>query len=420
MNLLVAGATDVGLVREHNEDNFAVIRRAHGARQEVTELQTLEMDEAGVLLVVCDGMGGAAAGEIASAMAVEALASPASSIEGPVVATPDGLSDPGLCSFARGLRAAAYLANRQIFQAQQADPNRAGMGTTMTAVGVLPDRLVMAQVGDSRAYLLRQGLLVQVTRDQSLVNQLIELGQLTEAQARDFEQSNVILQALGVQEEVEVQLSTVALCEGDRVVVCSDGLTGVLTDEEIAHSLGHAPDVASACRDLIELAKSGGAPDNVTVIAAQFTGGTLRAASPEGRVVYERWWLDEERLPPASPTQFEVTAKSPSIPEQSTVGRVELLFSAMVMLIVALAGIVIATALYRHAPRVECTILSPEGHPIHLNGRDTGVRTQSGGRTTVTLPPGRQRIGRGDADDEQWIEVAATKACVIQFAEAGP
>src|SRR5205814_8551622 len=121
---------------------------------------------------------------------------------------------------------------------------RAGMGTTTTGVGVIGQHLVMVQVGDSRAYVLRSGVLTQVTRDQSLVNQLLETGQISEEQARMFEHSNVILQALGVQEDVEVLLSTVELRRGDRLVVCSDGLTGVVPDEEVGALAASSDDMA--------------------------------------------------------------------------------------------------------------------------------------------------------------------------------
>ena len=222
--LHVAGRTDVGLVREHNEDNFVVVDLERKSREAVDGMRTIELGRRGALLVVCDGMGGAAAGEVASSMAVDSVFE---SMSADPVEVPDG---ERLAAFARRMRSAAYGANQKIFDASRTDAARAGMGTTMTAVGTVDDQLVMAQVGDSRCYLLRSGTLTQVTRDQSLVNQLVETGQITEEQAKLFEHSNVILQALGVQADVEVLLSTVPLKRGDKVVVCSDGLTGVVTD----------------------------------------------------------------------------------------------------------------------------------------------------------------------------------------------
>ena len=160
------------------------------------------------------------------------------------------------------------------------------MGTTMTAAGIVDGNLVVAQVGDSRAYLLREGVLTQVTHDQSLVNQLIELGEITVEEARHFEYQNVILQALGVQTDVDVQLSTVPLRRGDRLIVCSDGLSGVVEDEELAVILGTADDMDKACQLLIERARSGGGPDNITVVAARFDGESLPPPTAADQVTY--------------------------------------------------------------------------------------------------------------------------------------
>ena len=202
------GRTDVGLIREHNEDSFVIVRLDDGAR-EPEKLAAHTLGPRGTCCVVCDGMGGAAAGEVASGMAIESLA--ATMLDEHMVDAPDGVVDDERQHLARKLRGAARDANAKIFTEARENLARSGMGTTMTAVHLWRDSALIAQVGDSRAYVWRQGAFTQVTRDQSLVNQLLETGQITVEQAKFFEHSNVILQALGVQEEVEVQLSKVEL-----------------------------------------------------------------------------------------------------------------------------------------------------------------------------------------------------------------
>ncbi len=425
----VAGRTDVGLVREHNEDNFVVIDLDKKARESVDGMRTFEPGDRGALLVVCDGMGGAAAGEVASQMAVDAVFT-AMTATAPEPAQPT--AEARLASFARRLRSAAYTANQLIFDASRADNARAGMGTTMTTVGIVDDRLVMAQVGDSRAYVLRGGAIVQVTRDQSLVNQLIEAGQITEEQARLFEHSNVILQALGVQQDVEVLLSTVELRQGDRVVVCTDGLTGVVTDEEVAAIAGATEDVAEACRLLIEMARGAGGPDNITVVVARCEGEGLRAPAPEDAVKYERWRLDEPEPPPARPATGPHT-RVPTAPHHPIAGpgdppprvatprrvrTAEVFFSAMLLFALALGGVIAASLLYRNAPAAECTVSgAAAGLAIRLDGRDTGARTRDGA-TALRLPPGRHRIGlRGPKAPafERTVEVPAGGRCAAAF-----
>ena len=214
------GRTDVGQVREHNEDAYVVVRLEDDQR-EVDKLRQHDLGARGTLLVVCDGMGGAAAGEVASSMAVEAIGAVMLGQE--KFAPPAGVTDDEKQSLARKLRQSAREANARIFREARENVTRAGMGTTMTAALLWKDHALIAQVGDSRCYVWRQGKFsTQVTRDQSLVNQLLESGHITAEQAKFFEHSNVILQALGVQEDVEVQLSRVELRRGDRLLLCSD------------------------------------------------------------------------------------------------------------------------------------------------------------------------------------------------------
>jgi protein phosphatase len=149
------------------------------------------------------------------------------------------------------------------------------MGTTATVAALIDDHLFLGQVGDSRAYLLRDDKLVQITRDQSLVNQLIEAGQLTEEEAENFEHNNIILQALGTADSVQVDLTYAELRRGDTLLLCSDGLSGMVRNDEIREVLRSFEDPLEACRELTDRANQAGGHDNVTVVVARFEGEGL-------------------------------------------------------------------------------------------------------------------------------------------------
>ena len=421
IHLHVAGKTDVGLVREHNEDNFTVVDLAKEGALPVEEMQQVELTERGAVLLVCDGMGGAAAGEIASAMAVETVRE---SMQKAVI-PPNLDGEQRKASFARRLRSAAFTANEKIFEAARIDPDKIGMGTTMTAVGVIDNHLVMAQVGDSRAYLLRDGVLTQLTRDQSLVNELLESGQITEEQAVMFEHSNVILQALGVQQDVDVLLSTIELRKGDRIVVCSDGLTGVVADEEVGALAYVSDDVADSCRLLIDVARGAGGPDNITAIVARFDGDGLVDPSEKDPVIaYTRWRLDE---PTPSATTAQKSATQRAIPQIAPVPAdsfepsrrpdfARTFFSAMLLFALAMASLIVASTLHRGDGAASCTVTAAPGLRIRIDGFETGARTEVGS-TQLHLPSGRHRIrlqGPGAPAGEQAVEVG-TGLCAARF-----
>lgn len=283
--------TDVGQIREHNEDNFLVADLTLRSRGLGDGSGGAGGGQAigrhGSVFAVCDGMGGAAAGEIASQLAVDIV------FERLV----DGLEDDRVLSrddLARRLVRAIEAAGLRIFQEAKVDRTRRGMGTTVTAAALLDDHLFFAQVGDSRGYLLRQGQLVQLTRDQSLVNQLIEAGQLTEEEAETFEHNNIILQALGTADTVQVDLTFCELRKGDTLMLCSDGLSGMVRFEDIREVLRSTTDPAEACKQLTDRANQAGGHDNVTVIVARFDGASL-IAGPEGEPLkYRKYVLPEE------------------------------------------------------------------------------------------------------------------------------
>lgn len=267
----VFGRTDVGQVRDHNEDNFLVadLTKASRGLMEADRIQTV--GERGTLLGVCDGMGGAAAGEVASQLAVDII------YQRMVSGDPPGSHD----ELAARLVSAIESAGTRIFAEAKADRSRRGMGTTSTVAALVDDHLFFGQVGDSRAYLLRGDRMVQVTRDQSLVNQLIEAGQLTEEEAETFEHNNIILQALGTADTVQVDLTFVELRRGDVLLVCSDGLSGMVRNDEIREVLRTFDDPLEACRELTDRANQAGGHDNVTVVVARFEGDGLEPPSPE-------------------------------------------------------------------------------------------------------------------------------------------
>jgi PPM family protein phosphatase len=295
----VVGRTDVGLVREHNEDNYLLADLATGSRDPAT---FHEVSPAGLLLAVCDGMGGAAAGEVASQMAVDTLYEMMRRSVPP--ADRDGL--------ARSLVRSVEEAGTRIFESARADRSRRGMGTTATVAGLMDRTLFVGQVGDSRAYVLRNGELKQITKDQSLVNQLIEAGQLTEDEAEAFEHSNIILQALGTTEAVSVDLTFLELRCGDRLLMCSDGLSGLVHGDKIRETLSEIRALDVCCERLIELAKDGGGHDNVTVILAEFGGAGLAQPQPTDIVGYQQYPLplDQDRKL-ASPLHSDMPTLAP-------------------------------------------------------------------------------------------------------------
>lgn len=226
--------TDIGCLRDHNEDSLVV---------------------APPLFVVADGMGGHAAGEVASEIAVDVIADLAPE-------HPDG----------EALAHAVKEANRAVIQAAREGRGREGMGTTVTAALLEGERLVIAQVGDSRAYLLHQGKLQQLTRDHSLVADMIEAGQLTPEEARTHPQRSVITRALGSDLHLQPDIYEINVETGDRLLICSDGLSGMVDDEGIEHTLRRVQDPQRCASQLVNEAVANGGHDNVTVIVADVTG----------------------------------------------------------------------------------------------------------------------------------------------------
>lgn len=249
MNLLVevAGKTDVGCVRANNEDNFGYDSR-HG------------------IYVVCDGMGGQAAGEVASKMGVDIVLNyfREGALSGmyPQVGVPlEGVSEGG-----QALAGAIRLANRTIHETGQHQVGRAGMGSTMVAVLIRDNQFSIGNVGDSRIYMVRQGAIQQLTQDHSLVMEQVRRGYITLEQAARSEMQNIILRALGSDEAVEVDIEDLVLLAGDVLVMSSDGLTKYVEDEEILEIVSLHSSLEQVCDALIGLARSRGGDDNITCL----------------------------------------------------------------------------------------------------------------------------------------------------------
>jgi protein phosphatase len=199
--------------------------------------------------------------------------------------------------FAYRMREAVERANQHIHNYAKEHVEVRGMGTTATVAGVFGTGLWLAQIGDSRGYLARDGEVIQLTKDQSLMQRLVDAGELTEEEAEQSERRNIILQALGPDPRVKVDLTHQPLRRGDTLVICSDGLSALVRREEIGELLRRIPDLASACSAMIDLANGRGGPDNITVVLARFEGEGLDEARGTGEVGYQEYPLPEGAMP---------------------------------------------------------------------------------------------------------------------------
>mgnify|MGYP001224357752 CR=1 FL=1 len=283
----VCGRTHRGRVRKDNQDSMLVADLARTEAENAappvgTSLGPLRfaLTERGAILLVADGMGGRAGGARASALAAAAVHESM---------TDDATHGSSPDAFVHRLRRALDIANEEIHEESRRDDALRGMGTTATLAGLRAGVVYLAQVGDSRAYLLRSGSLARVTRDQSFVQDLIDSGVLSEQEARGV-RDNRILQALGTGPTVTPEVTYHDLRRDDVLLLCSDGLSRVVGDEEILEVVRGATDCLTVCDQLIALANARGGPDNVTVLVARVAGSGLgRAENGDGvgRRVYE-------------------------------------------------------------------------------------------------------------------------------------
>ncbi len=251
--VIVAGETNIGMKRTHNEDNFDLLD-----------------DER--LFIVADGMGGHASGEVASKLAIETLREFFLSTAQDPEATWPYKMDKSRGYEENRLITGVKLANLRIHEAQQREPKLRGMGTTMVAILVIDEGVLVAHVGDSRVYRLRNGTLEQLTEDHSLLNDYIKMKRLTEEEIANFPHKNVIVRALGMKDSVKVDTRLDPPQVGDVYVMCSDGLSGPVTDPEILEIAQATPDLKQQASKLIERANKNGGPDNVTVVCIRWMG----------------------------------------------------------------------------------------------------------------------------------------------------
>jgi PPM family protein phosphatase len=349
----VTALSDTGRVRSHNEDRYLAQPP---------------------LMAVADGMGGAQAGEVAAGVAVDRLGD---------LRAPVGADE---------LQRAIEEANAEIRRMAAEDPERAGMGTTVTAALVgAGGRLDLLHVGDSRAYLFRDGRLRRLTDDHSLVGEMVRQGTLAPEEAEAHPQRNVITRALGAEPQVEVDRSTEALAAGDVLLLCTDGLSGYLSEEAIGKLLGEAPSLEEAAQALVEGANALGGADNVTVLLARFEAVESTARAP---------------VIPSPPEPAPKPARPPQVlqrVERRRARRGPILAAILAILALGIGGAVYAGSRTYFVDGREQTVRVGHGFPLELGGlhlftdwQDTGVRS-SVVRAAEPAALERSLSGQGEA-----------------------
>lgn len=280
MKLITGAVTDVGRVRNGNEDAFIV-------------------DERIGLYAVADGMGGHQAGEVASATALESLRA--------LVATGAAIGN------------ALEAANAAVFEKAKARPDLRGMGTTVTAGSLINDALVIAHVGDSRAYLMRDGEMTQITKDHSLVEELVREGRLTEEEATTHPQRSIITRALGIDADVDIDVVTIELQIGDRILLCSDGLTTMVHATDIAAILRRESDPLRAATTLVDTANAAGGDDNITTLVADVIAGPDGVAADATQSFSNTESETDQLALTGHPSPADVT--TPPLPQDATAAR---------------------------------------------------------------------------------------------------
>lgn len=268
-SLTVYGNTDTGVVRTSNEDAFVIADLTGGTLIQEGKIVRFEIGKRGVLLAVSDGMGGHKAGEVASALVLESLRRSMSRLD-------------GTGNYDELIEQATLQANQAVWEGS-ALPGREHMGATLTALFIHGNHAHIAEVGDSRAYLIRGGEVRQVTRDQSYVQFMVDSGAMTAEEAEGSRLRNVILQSMGHKPTVKVGLGRLELRHHDAFILCSDGLSNKVSDEELKTAVLTSPRLDVACQRLIDLAKQRGGEDNITAIIGGMSGD-LPAQVPGERI----------------------------------------------------------------------------------------------------------------------------------------
>ncbi len=300
VSVSVFAYTDIGRQRSENEDAFLIADLTTGKVGLRPDMITHPIGERGSLLIVSDGMGGAAAGEVASELAVRIIRQ--SLLE----------MHPDIDVYQR-LKIATEVANESIWNEAKGNASLQGMGATVTAALVQGTHAYLTQVGDSRAYLIRGEQIKQITKDQSYAQMLVDSGAIKPEQMDSVPQ-NIISQALGTQPGVQVALTSVQICRNDYLILCSDGLSGKIQPDEMRKVMMESSDLSLACRRLIAMANERGGEDNITVVAARFDGFGLEVANEKETISGTFKALDQGR---ASEKSHSVTMPLSSLGSQT-------------------------------------------------------------------------------------------------------
>jgi protein phosphatase len=286
VNVEIHATSHVGRVRRGNEDNYLLLNislskawtNTHVDEEFVIESQNFDVDDNGVIIAVSDGMGGALAGEVASKMAVETISSELLKEDVDKTLTAEEYERYLITR----LYHATVFANSLIHHQGRTEAQYQGMGATFTGIGISPKSVDIVQVGDSRAYLIRNSKIYQITKDQSLVQQLIDAQQISPEEAETHTLKNVILQALGAQNEIFPVPARFTPQQGDVLLICSDGLSNKVNAASMQRIVvEHYEDLEMACADLVTEANDAGGEDNITVILAKISGEELAQTETE-------------------------------------------------------------------------------------------------------------------------------------------
>jgi len=287
----VFATSDVGRVRKNNEDNFVVCNLTTGEIGITPPIRNHQLGPRGSLFMVADGMGGEASGEVASQICAATVPK----------RLYDNLKTLGTVSetnFVLLVREAIEFANQIIFQKAQTNPAYRGMGTTTTAAALFGPYLFVAQVGDSRAYLIRNQQITQLTRDQTFLNYLKDIGADLPADPEKDSRKSILTQAVGTSETLDVKVTYTKLRQGDAILLCSDGMYNMVPAPEILEVVNSQAPLPEKCKSLIDKANAHGGTDNITVILSEFTGPDLPPADPAA-VVEVKEFKEEDFKPPA-------------------------------------------------------------------------------------------------------------------------
>ncbi len=282
----IHATSHVGRVRKGNEDNYLLLHisdsktltGSQDTGEFIVESQKFAIDDEGIVLAVSDGMGGALAGEVASKMAVDTVSQRFLDEDPEKTITPENSGE----SLIGKLYDATVYANALIHRQGRSDPQYNGMGATFTGIGITPQAVDLVQVGDSRAYLVRKGRIYQITKDQSLVQQLIDAGQIKPEEAETHTLKNVILQALGAQNEIYPVAARLLPQREDVFLVCSDGLSNKIGGADMQKIISkNLNQLETACSELVKVANERGGEDNISLILARLSGDDLPEPSED-------------------------------------------------------------------------------------------------------------------------------------------